>query len=72
MLSGYLVPISTLPRFLQWVSVVIPLRHYLTVVRGIMLKGAGIGPILPEVGILALITVVGVWIATRTLSRVSE
>jgi ABC-2 type transport system permease protein len=72
MLSGYMVSVEILPQALQWVSWLIPLRHYLAIVRGVMTRGAGIGSLLPEVGTLALLTVVMLFVARRTLSRVIE
>lgn len=40
--SGYLVPVKNLPRFLQWIAQAVPMYHYLAIIRGIMLKGAGL------------------------------
>ena len=72
MLSGYLVSVATLPPALQWISWLIPLRHYLGIVRGVMVRGAGIGSLLPEVGSILGLTVVMLYVAQRTLSRVIE
>ena len=63
---------STLPPALQWISWLIPLRHYLGIVRGVMVRGAGIGSLLPEVGSILGLTVVMLYVAQRTLSRVIE
>jgi ABC-2 type transport system permease protein len=30
-----------MPQFFQWVTIANPMRHYLEIVRGIFLKGAG-------------------------------
>jgi ABC-2 type transport system permease protein len=71
-LSGYLVPISRLPQGLQWVSWFVPLRHYLTIVRGVMLKGAGITALWREAVAIAALSMLIVFATTRTLSRVIE
>ncbi|MDU5372046.1 MAG: ABC transporter permease [Negativicoccus succinicivorans] len=42
LLSGFMFPIAAMPTFFQYVSQVIPMTHYLVIVRGIMLKGIGI------------------------------
>ncbi len=68
-LSGFLVPIATLPETMQWISWAVPLRHYLTVIRAVMLKGAGLASLLPEVAAMITLTVVMVSLTTRTLSR---
>src|SRR5574341_195523 len=66
-LSGYLVPVTRLPKFLQWISLFVPLRHYLAIVRGIMLKGAGLGDLWPQA--LAILGLSGriMFMTTRTL-----
>lgn len=36
---GYVVPVDNLPRFLSWISDLLPLRHYIECVRTILLRG---------------------------------
>lgn len=45
LLSGLMFPVNSMPRLFQWLTLVNPMRHYLEIVRGIFLKGAGIGPL---------------------------
>ncbi|NDJ52041.1 MAG: ABC transporter permease, partial [Chloroflexi bacterium] len=71
-LSGYLVPITTLPQALQWVSWAIPLRHFLDAMRGVMLRGADLTAIIPQVGMILVLLVAMTFISTRTLTRVIE
>jgi ABC-2 type transport system permease protein len=71
-LSGYMVPVERLPQALQYLSLLIPLRHYLAVVRGVMLKGVGIAVLWPEALVLALLAVAVVFVATRTVSQVLD
>lgn len=52
-LSGLLFPIENMPRAFQLVTYAIPLRYYARILRGIFLKGAGIGTLWPEAVILA-------------------
>jgi ABC-2 type transport system permease protein len=40
-LSGAIAPIETMPKFFQYLSLFNPLRHYITIIRGILLKGVG-------------------------------
>ena len=42
MLSGFIFPISSMPRALQCVTHVVPARYFLVALRGIVLKGAAI------------------------------
>ena len=56
-LSGFFFPLEAMPRFLQLVSYLIPLRYFLVIVRGIVLKGVGLPAIWPEVLALAVFAV---------------
>ncbi len=51
-LSGFIFPLDSLPRPLQWLSHVVPARWFLTIVRGIMLKGAGLATLWQETLVL--------------------
>jgi ABC-2 type transport system permease protein len=41
MLSGFMFPVESMPVALQHVTLLNPIRHYLVIVRGIFLRGAG-------------------------------
>jgi ABC-2 type transport system permease protein len=42
LLSGFLFPISAMPKVIQLLTNIIPARHFLVIVRGIFLKGSGL------------------------------
>jgi ABC-2 type transport system permease protein len=67
--SGFLVPVENMPSLLQAISYVVPLRHYLGIIRGITLKGAGLPELWPQT--LALLALaVALWaIALRSIAR---
>jgi ABC-2 type transport system permease protein len=48
-LSGFFFPIAAMPRALQLISYVVPLRYYLTIIRSLLLKGTGIVELQNEV-----------------------
>ncbi|MBE0696843.1 MAG: ABC transporter permease, partial [Anaerolineaceae bacterium] len=48
-LSGFFFPLAAMPAFLQVVSYIIPLRYFLIIARGIVLKGAGADVLAPEI-----------------------
>lgn len=56
LLSGFIFPIASMPKVLQWFSHLIPARWFIEIVRGIMLKGLGLGDLWPQTLILALMT----------------
>jgi ABC-2 type transport system permease protein len=47
-LSGFIFPIENMPRAIQPITYLIPLRYYLTVVRGVFLKGVGADVLWPQ------------------------
>ena len=55
-LSGFIFPIDSLPRPLQLLSYIVPARWFLTIVRGIMLKGAGLETLWQETLVLVGMT----------------
>jgi ABC-2 type transport system permease protein len=52
-LSGFMTPIENMPKVIQWITYLIPLRYYLVIVRGIFLKGVGFAVLWPQVAALA-------------------
>ena len=58
MLSGMMFPVESMPKILQWISLIIPPRYYMTAMRKLMIMGVGIGEVLPEVLVLTAFTVV--------------
>jgi ABC-2 type transport system permease protein len=53
-LSGCFFPLEAMPRILQWISYLMPLRYYLTIIRTLLIKGVGFGAIQEEVVALTL------------------
>jgi ABC-2 type transport system permease protein len=49
LLSGFMFPFRGMPRWAQWLGEVLPLTHFLRIVRGILLKGNGVAEVMPEV-----------------------
>ncbi len=65
-LSGFFFPIAAMPQVLQWISVVIPLRYFLVIVRSIVLKGVGLTLLTQEV---VALTIFGVVLMALAASR---
>lgn len=53
-LSGFFFPIDAMPKLLQWLSYLVPLRYYLVIIRAILLKGSGAEALQKEILALAL------------------
>ena len=67
--SGFLVPVKNMPAVLQAISRFVPLQHYLVIVRSVMLKGAGLEELWPQVAALAALSLVTGLVALGTVAR---
>ncbi len=65
-LSGFFFPIEAMPKVLQWISYIFPLRYYLVIIRALLLKGVGVSALRDQ--ILALL-IFGVVIMTAAAKR---
>jgi ABC-2 type transport system permease protein len=63
-LSGFFFPIQAMPKALQLVSYLIPLRYYLVAIRSLLLKGVGFEAIRTEIIALAIFGIVIMTAAT--------
>jgi ABC-2 type transport system permease protein len=57
LLSGYMFPFRGMPGWAQDIGELLPLTHFLRVVRGILLKGNGLAEIAPDLWPIALFLV---------------
>jgi ABC-2 type transport system permease protein len=63
LLSGFMFPFRGMPGWAQSVGEILPLTHYLRIVRGVMLKGAGAVDLQTDVVALAAFTLAAMMIA---------
>ena len=69
LLSGFLFDIASMPRFLQGVTFLVPARYFVTVTRGIFLKGVGAGVLWPQIVLMLAYAVLGLALATRAFRK---
>jgi ABC-2 type transport system permease protein len=65
LLSGFMFPFRGMPGWAQAVGEVLPLTHFLRIVRGILLKGNGLAEIAGEIAALAVFLVIAGFVALR-------
>jgi len=58
LLSGFAFPIANMPRVVQWITYVDPLRYFLVIIRGVFLKGIGLDILWPQMLALGVMGVV--------------
>jgi len=49
MFTGYAAPVEGMPQILQWVANLIPAHHWLSILRGLLLKGTGLRVLWPHI-----------------------
>jgi len=64
--SGFVFPIENMPKIIQYVSYLIPLRYFFVVVRGLFLKGVGLDILWPQA---AAMLVFGIAILSMSVLR---
>ena len=71
LLSGFMFPFRGMPEWAQVIGNLLPLTHFLILVRGIMLKGSGLASLWPEIwpilAFMAAVLAVGIKSFRRTL-----
>ncbi|MBM3126587.1 MAG: ABC transporter permease [Chloroflexi bacterium] len=65
-LSGFFFPLEAMPKILQWISYLIPLRYYLFIIRSLLLKGVGLADIQTQ---FLLMTLFAAGIMTAAATR---
>ena len=69
LLSGFMFPREAMPPVAQWISYALPLTYYLTVLRGILLKGIGINHLWHETLILAAFATALIVVSVNRFSK---
>ena len=57
LLSGFLFPVAAMPVFLQMVGKILPLTYFIYILRGVVIKGAGINLLMPQIIALVILAV---------------
>jgi ABC-2 type transport system permease protein len=65
LLSGFMFPYRGMPQWAQWLGEVLPLTHFLRVVRAVMLKGSGAADVMADIWPMALFLLVAGTVALK-------
>ncbi len=69
LLSGFIFPIRSMPAVVRGLTYAVPARYFLVVLRGVILKGAGLAPYLADLAFLLAYALVVIGLAFARLSR---
>lgn len=71
LLSGFIIPIENMPLPIQGLTYIIPMRYFVTIIRGVFLKGSGLSDLWqPTLTLLALgliLLAMGAWRFSRRM-----
>jgi len=70
-MGGLFTPIDSMPRWVQLLSELNPIRHFATIMRRILMKGAGFTDIARPLGTLALSATIVLTVAVRRYRKSS-
>ncbi|MBI5010852.1 MAG: ABC transporter permease [Bacteroidia bacterium] len=65
LLSGFIFPIENMPQVYDYISLIVPPRYFIVIIKNIMIKGTGLMYIWKETLILAFMTAVFIAISVR-------
>jgi ribosome-dependent ATPase len=69
LLSGFMFERDLMPPVLQWLGYAIPLTYFLEILRGIILRGAGVAELWPSITAMLVLGVVLITVASLRFSR---
>lgn len=69
MLSGMIFPLESMGQVLQWISIVIPTRYYISAMRKLMIMGVGIDQVLSEIIILTSMLILLLILSLATFKK---
>ena len=69
LLSGFIFPIRSMPAAVRALTYAVPARYFLVVLRGVILKGAGLAPYLTDLAFLLAYALVVIGLAFARLTR---
>jgi ABC-2 type transport system permease protein len=69
LLSGFMFPYAGMPWPAQWLAEILPMTHFVRLIRGIMVRGAGLRDLWPELAALGVFIVIMMTIAISRTSK---
>jgi ABC-2 type transport system permease protein len=69
LLSGFMFDIGNMPKILQLVTYLVPARYFITILRGLYLKGVGLSVLWPECLLLTVFGGITLTLAIRVFKK---
>ena len=69
LMSGFMFPFDGMPRPAQWIAEMLPMTHFMRLIRGVVLRGATLSELSNELAILGIFVVVAMTIAVMRFNK---
>jgi ABC-2 type transport system permease protein len=69
LMSGLFTPVRSMPEWAQMIAELNPVKHFIVIIRAVMLKGAGLTDILRPLGMLAAIGSIALGLAVKQYGK---
>ena len=69
LLSGFMFPFDGMPEPAQWIAEVLPMTHFMRLIRGVVLRGADLADLAGELAILGVFIVVAMSVAAARFRK---
>lgn len=69
LLSGFVFAIDTMPKAIQVISIIVPARYFVTIVKAVFLKGIGFSVLWTELLYLLLFASIVFWLSVRKMNQ---
>lgn len=69
LMSGLFTPVGSMPRWAQWIAEASPVKHFIVIMRAVLVKGAGVSDVAVPLLVLAVYGAVVLSLAVRQYSK---
>ena len=69
LLSGFMFPFAGMPKPAQWLAEILPMTHFMRLIRGVVLRGAELSELYGELAILGVFILLAMTFAVRRFTK---
>jgi len=69
LLSGFIFPFAGMPKAAQWLAEILPMTHFMRMIRGVVLRGADLQDLSGELAILGVFILIALTLAVRRFTK---
>lgn len=69
LLSGFIFPFAGMPKPAQWIAELLPMTHFMRLIRGVVLRGANLSELAGELAVLGVFILVAMTLAVRRFTK---